>query len=135
MGLGAPLALLRSAGVRLALVYAVLFGLSALALIGYLWWASTGLLTRQVDDSIQADVVALAERWREGGLPALRDTIQDRLARQTQPDALYLLADPLLRPIAGNVEAWPVGVNSVGTVLELPVVRNNEFGPRQGMAL
>ena len=128
MNLGAPLALLRSAGVRLALAYAVLFGLSALALIGYLWWASTGLLTRQVDDSIQADVVALAERWREGGLPALRDTIQDRLARQVQPDALYLLADPLLRPIAGNLEAWPIGVNSVNTVRELPVLHNNESG-------
>jgi signal transduction histidine kinase len=120
--------LLRSAGFRLALVYAVLFGLSALALIGYLWWASTGLLTRPVDDAIQSDVVALAERWREGGLTALRDTIQDRLARQVQPDALYLLADPLLRPIAGNVEAWPVGVNSVGIVRQLPVLRNNESG-------
>ncbi len=128
MRLGAPLSLLRSAGVRLALAYAVLFGLSALALIGYLWWASTGLLTRQVDDAIRADVVALAERWREGGLPALRDTIQDRLARNVQPDALYLLADPLLRPVAGNVEAWPLDVTTVGIVQQLPVLRNNESG-------
>ena len=128
MRLGAPLTVLRSAGFRLALAYAVLFGLSALALIGYLWWASTGLLTRQVDDAIQADVVALAERWREGGLPALRDTIRDRLARNVQPEALYLLADPLLRPIAGNVEAWPLDVTAVGSVQQLPVLRNNESG-------
>ena len=126
--LGARLGLLRSAGVRLALVYAAVFGLSALALIGYLWWASTGLLSRQVDDAIQGDVVALAERWREGGLTALRDTIEDRLARQVQPDALYLLADPLLRPIAGNVEAWPVRAAKAGTVYELPVLRNNDAG-------
>ncbi len=128
MRLGAPLSLFRSAGFRLALAYAVLFGLSALALIGYLWWASTGLLTRQVDDAIQADVVALAERWREGGLPALRDTIRDRLARNVQPEALYLLADPLLRPVAGNVEAWPLDVTAVGIVQQLPVLRNNELG-------
>ncbi len=128
MRLGAPLSLFRSAGFRLALAYAVLFGLSALALIGYLWWASTGLLTRQVDDAIRADVVALAERWREGGIPALRDTIQDRLARNVQPDALYLLADPLLRPVAGNVEAWPLDVITVGVVQQLPVLRNNESG-------
>lgn len=120
--------LLRSAGVRLALVYAVVFGLSALALILYLWWASTGLLTRQVDVAIRADVVALAERWRAGGADALRDTIRDRLARGAQPDALYLLADPLLRPVAGNVQAWPTGLNSVDSVVEASVVRGGEAG-------
>ena len=76
--------LLRSAGVRLASVHALVFGLSALALILYLWWASTALLTRQVDVAIRADVVALAERWRAGGAAALRETIQDRLARGVQ---------------------------------------------------
>ena len=118
----------RSAGIRLALVYAVLFGLSALALIGYLWWASTGLLTRQVDDSIQGDIVALIERWNAGGVPALARTIADRLARRQQPDALYLLADPLLRPITGNVETWPPGVDRPGAIYELPVQRNDEAG-------
>ena len=120
--------LLRSAGVRLAVVYAVVFGLSALALIGYLWWATAGLLTRQVDASIRADVVALAEQWRAGGLSALRDTIRDRLARQAQPDALYLLADSSLQPIAGNLEAWPPGVTSAGAVYELPVLHRGESG-------
>lgn len=119
---------LRSAGIRLALAYAALFGLSALALIGYLWWVSTVLLTQQVDDSIQADVIALAERWNAGGLTALRSTIEDRLARQQPPDALYLLADPFLRPITGNLEAWPIGVDKPNAVYELPVLRKNESG-------
>jgi signal transduction histidine kinase len=120
--------LLRSAGVRLAAVHALVFGVSALALILYLWWASTGLLTRQVDVAIRADVVALAERWRAGGAVALRDTIQDRLARGVQPDALYLLADPSLQPVAGNVQAWPTGLNSTDAVVEVPVLHNGESG-------
>lgn len=118
--------MLRSAGLRLGIVYALIFGASALALIGYLWWATAGLLTRQVDAGIRADVVNLAERWREGGLTELRDTIMDRLGRGAQPDALYLLADPLLRPIVGNLSAWPLGVDKAGAVYELPVMRGNQ---------
>ena len=106
----------------------MVFGLSALALILYLWWASTGILTRQVDVAIRADVVALAERWRAGGADALRDTIRDRLARGAQPDALYLLADPMLQPVAGNVQAWPTGLNSSDAVVEVSVLHNGEAG-------
>ena len=118
----------RSAGLRLALSYAVPFALSALALIGFLWLGTAGLLTRQVDDSIRADAVALSERWQEGGIAALESTIVQRLARHVQPDALYLLANPLLQPIAGNLEAWPLGINRAGHAYEVPVLRGGQPG-------
>ena len=72
--------LFRSASLRLALVYAVLFMLSAIVFMSFIWWATVGLLEREVDAAIVADARALSERWMEGGLPALADSIRQRVA-------------------------------------------------------
>ena len=55
--------ILRSAGVRFALIYAALLALSALALAVFLWWATAGLLDRQTEAAIRADAQGLSERW------------------------------------------------------------------------
>ena len=104
-------ALLRSAGVRFAAIYAVLLAASAAALAMFLWWATAGLLDRQTDAAIHADAQGLSERWAEGGLPALVVTIEDRLARNVDDDAIYLLVDPMVQRIAGNLEHWPQGAS------------------------
>jgi len=46
--------LFRSAGVRFAIIYAVLLALSAAALALFLWWSTAGLLDRQIDAAIHA---------------------------------------------------------------------------------
>ncbi len=113
----------RSAGLRLAIVYAVLFALSALALVLFLWWATAGLLDRQVEAAMRADAQGLSEQWANGGLAALKTTIDDRLAENVDDDAIYLLADPAMRPLAGNLAKWPPAVNSTDVVYELMVAR------------
>jgi signal transduction histidine kinase len=125
-GLGNRLArtpLFRSAGVRFALVYAGLLAVSAVALAVFLWWATAGLLDRQVEAAIRADARGLAERWEEGGIPALVLTIQDRLAENVDDDAIYLLAGPVGRPLAGNLAHWPDEVRRTDGWYELPVRR------------
>jgi len=112
---------LRSAGVRFAVLYAALFGASALALAVFLWWATAGLLDRQVDAAIRADAQGLHEQWEDGGLPALVLTIRDRLAENVDDDAIYLLADDGLHRIAGNLEHWPPGVTMASEWFELPI--------------
>jgi len=102
-----PRRLLRSASVRFGILYAGIFGISALALAVFLWWSTAGLLDRQTDAAINADVQGLSERYTEGGLLALEETIEQRLAGNVDDDALYLLADPGLRRMAGNLEHWP----------------------------
>ena len=102
-----PQTLLRSAGVRFGLIYAGLFSLSALALTAFLWWSTAGLLDRQTETAISADAQGLVERFLDGGTTALVSTIQDRLAANVDDDAIYLLSDAALRPVAGNLEAWP----------------------------
>ena len=121
-GLPRP-SLWRSAGLRLAIVYAVLFALSALALVLFLWWATAGLLDRQVEAAMRADAQGLSEQWANGGLAALRTTIEDRLAENVDDDAIYLLTDPAMKPLAGNLAMWPPAVSSTDVVYELMVSR------------
>lgn len=115
--------LLHSAGFRFAMVYAVLLAISAAALALYLWWATAGLLDRQTEAAIRADVQGLSERWDEGGLPALVLTIRERLEQNVDDDAIYLLADQSMRPLAGNLRAWPEPVSRADVLYELAVTR------------
>jgi signal transduction histidine kinase len=118
-----PLTLLRSAGFRFAVVYALLLAVSAAALAMFLWWATAGLLDRQTEAAIRSDAQGLSERWSDGGLPALVLTIDDRLASNVDDDAIYFLADPGMRRVAGNLERWPSTVRQTNVSYELPVRR------------
>ena len=113
----------RSAGLRLAGVYAALFAISALALVLFLWWATAGLLDRQVEAAIRADAQGLSEQWQTDGLPALQATIEDRLATNVDDDALYLLVGADLKVLAGNLARWPPGVLSADQSYDLVVER------------
>jgi hypothetical protein len=117
--------LLRSAGLRFAALYAIIFGLSALALAIFLWWATAGLLNRQVEAAINADSQGLGERYEEGGIPALILTVQDRLSQHVDDNAIYLLTDSDFHPIAGNLETWPTQVSASDAWFELVVRRGN----------
>lgn len=123
------LPLWRSAGVRLAGVYAVLFAASALALVLFLWWETAALLDRQVDAAIRADAQGLSEQWQDGGLPALVSTIRQRLMENVDDDAIYLLVDDQGARIAGNLENWPYGVTSANDWYELTVERGGMRSP------
>ena len=101
----------------------MLFAVSALALVLFLWWATAGLLDRQVTAAMRADAQGLSEQWAAGGSSALRSTIEDRLAVNVDDDAIYLLADPALRPLAGNLATWPTAVTETDVVYELMVSR------------
>ncbi len=115
--------LLRSASVRFGVIYAVLFGVSAISLAAFLWWSTAGLLERQVEDLITADSAGLAERYDEGGPQALLDTIAERVAGNVDDDSLYLLVDPSYHRLAGNLEYWPHNLTLDEEWRDLPIER------------
>lgn len=121
--------ILRSAGVRLALAYAGLFALSAMGLVLFLWWATAGLLNRQVEAAVRADAQGLAERYTSAGLAALARTIDDRLAENVDDDAIYLLADAQMRRVVGNLAEWPPQVVRPDEWYELEVTRDGMRSP------
>jgi len=118
-----PKPLIRSAGIRLALVYATVFGVSAFALAFSLWYSTLGLLERQVDLTIRNDSAALADRYASGGLPALVTAIENRLAISPKGDAIYLLQDSQGKMIVGNLDFRPAGISPAGGWYVLPFTR------------
>jgi signal transduction histidine kinase len=99
-----------SAGVRFGVIYAGVFALSILALAVFLWWSTAGLLDRQTEQAINADMQGLWERYRDSGLVALEQTIDERLSDNIDDDAIYMLTDPAMHILAGNLERLPVSV-------------------------
>ena len=120
--------ILRSASLRLALVYALVFMLSAVAFMGFIWWATVGLLEREVGAAIDADARALSERWVEGGLPALADTVGQRLEQDVEDDAIYLIVDASGVRVAGNLGHWPAQVTRSDASYQLTVSRDGMRG-------
>ncbi len=102
-----PIRLLDTTAFRLTLVYLGLFGLSALALLGYLYFATAGFMTQQTEETIQAEIGGLAEQYRTQGLPRLRQVIEQRSAAQPHRASIYLLTDQASRWVAGNIDRWP----------------------------
>ena len=101
------LAPLRSTSVRLALGYAALFAASSLLLVGSLWSHTAGYLDQQIDGEIAADCRQISDQLRNFGLPGAIESINERIAEAPNGRAIYLLADRQLKPLAGNLPAWP----------------------------
>jgi signal transduction histidine kinase len=101
--------LLRSTVLRFTLGYLLLFALSAALLLAWLYWSVTDYLEQQSEDVIAAEVQGLAEQYRARGLNGLVGVLRERSGEGGDPEAVYLLTDPRLLPIAGNLSQWPVG--------------------------
>ena len=103
---------LRSTAVRLAMGYAALFIMSSLLLVGFLWWRTALYLDQEIDAVIIADGQAISDRLRDFGLPGAIETVTERVGQAGDEHAIYLLVDPALNPVAGNMQAWPLEVGS-----------------------
>ena len=97
--------LLRTTAVRLSLLYLVVFTAFSVFLVVVVTHDATRILTQQVHEAIDADVAALQDQYRRGGLVRLVYALEDRTRR---PDAgLYYVVDTAGNPIAGNVAELP----------------------------
>lgn len=96
---------LHTSSFRMALVYLVLFGMSSLVLLSFVYWATAGISTSQTDDTIQAEVTGLGEQYREKGLTGLLEIVHQRSRDQRQ--SLYLLVNSGGDSLAGNLTSWP----------------------------
>jgi signal transduction histidine kinase len=116
--------LLRSTSLRLTLGYAVLFVASSLLLIGLFWWRTVGYLERETSAVIGADAQAIMDGLRYQDLRRAVATIKERIGATGDGSAVYLLADAALRPIAGNLPAWPLAVGTQPGWYQVSLVRN-----------
>jgi signal transduction histidine kinase len=99
--------LLRSSTFRLALLYVALLTASVLILLGFIYWATAGYMSRQTDLTIEAEIKGLAEQYRRRGLKGLSVLLAERVARDPAGSNVYLLADQSFEPLVGNLDRWP----------------------------
>jgi signal transduction histidine kinase len=97
--------IIESSTFRLSAVYLLFFALSVGAILAYVFWNTAGLLERQIDETIRAEVQGLADQYRQRGLHGVADTIRRRSAEET--GVIYLLADPDGERVAGNLHGVP----------------------------
>lgn len=101
---------LRTSSFRLTLTYVGMFGISVLMLLVFIYFRTAQSISQQTDETIAAEIDALAQHYRTGGLPGLVAAIDDRDSSQTISGGLYLLTDANSRRVAGNVSRWPADV-------------------------
>jgi len=111
-------ALLRARAFQFAMMYAVMFAVSVLVLVGVLYWWTIGDLNRQIDATIEAEITGLVEQYERLGIGGLISAVAERSSRNSERDSVYLFVDANLRPLAGNLEGWPVSLTRTGRWFE-----------------
>ena len=94
---------------RLALLYALIFSSSTLILFYFFYLFTASYMTQQMDNTIEAEIQGLAERYDRDGLEGLTRLIAERVNRsQGTGNSLYLLTNYTLKPLVGNLDRWPL---------------------------
>ena len=125
--------LFRTTTFRLAFILMALFGAAATCSIGYIYWQTNVLLTRQLEQTIEAEIQGLAEQYHSGGMFTLARTVANRSL--TPGNSLYLVTDADGQHVAGNLtsvsrDLW----NSTGRV-EFVYDRRGQKGTESRLAL
>ena len=113
--------LLRTNAFRLAALYMVLFATSVLALLAFIYFSTADFIEAQTEETIDAEITGLAEQYHEHGLSGLINTINERATTERGDSTLYLLTDPQLHRVAGNLSAWPQTSPIRAGVVRFPV--------------
>ena len=121
----------RSFAWRIAVGYGLLFGLSGLALLAFIYVSTEGFTTRQMEAVIEAEVQGLAERYRVAGTRGLRALVRERIARNPASSSIYLLADSRFRVLAGNLSRWPEAAGGADPWVEFDLYTTDETERRE----
>jgi signal transduction histidine kinase len=92
---------------RIAIVYSIVFACGAAALLGAVDFAVSRVVDGSTDNLIEAEVQGLREQMVVLSRSDFIELIEQRSQDQDVRGAVYLMVDPQLRPVAGNVPAWP----------------------------
>ena len=100
--------LFRTTGFQLALLYLFVFAVFAAFLLGYFAWNTRRLVTEQITQTVDAEILGLAEQYRLGGIRRLVLVVD---ARSRRPgSSLYLVTTRGGDALAGNVGSLDEGV-------------------------
>lgn len=100
--------LIRTTAFRLTLVYLLLFAIFAASLLGYFAWNTRRMITEQIAETVNSELIELTSQFQSGGIRGLASAIE---ARTLRPGAnLYLVTTPQGQGVAGNIASLAPGV-------------------------
>jgi len=100
---------------RIAIVYSIVFACGAAALLGAVDFAVSRVVDGSTDNLIEAEVQGLREQMLVLSRSDFIELVEQRSSDQDVRGAVYLMVDPQLRPVAGNVPAWPKDDDASGS--------------------
>jgi signal transduction histidine kinase len=115
------LGVLGSSPFRIAVVYSIAFAVGAVALLGAVYFAVSRVVDGSTDNLIEAEVQGLHEQELVLSRSDFIELIEQRSQDQDVRGAVYLMVDPQMRPVAGNVPAWPKEAANQGKWMQFKV--------------
>src|SRR6266702_7665767 len=104
---------------RLAALYFLVFAVSVLGVLFFVYWTSVDFVERQTEATLDAEITGLAEQYAQRG-----------------DGMLYLVTNRDGQPLAGNITGWPAGVpvrpGSLSFATDVVVKGQTEIRPARG---
>jgi signal transduction histidine kinase len=101
---------LTSSTFRVALIAIGAFGVIVSAIFGYVYLSTSSYVRSRSDRAIMADYLSLQGAYERNGRAGLIALIQQRMTDKSFADGVYILVDPSLATLRGNIKVWPATV-------------------------
>ena len=98
---------LTSSTFKLALIAIGTFGVIVSAIFSYVYLSTASYVRGRSDRTIMTEQAVLQDAYRRSGRDGLIALVQQRIADRSFAGNVYLLADPSLAILAGNLKSWP----------------------------
>jgi len=98
---------LTSSTFKLALIAIGTFGVIVSAIFSYVYLSTSAYVRGRSDREIMTEYLSLQSAYGQSGRDGLAALIQRRIGDGSFAGNVYLLVDPSLAPLAGNLKAWP----------------------------
>jgi signal transduction histidine kinase len=98
---------LTSSTFKLALIAIGTFGVIVSGIFSYVYLSTSSYVRSRSDRAILNEYLSLHGVYERSGRDGLVAVIQQRIAHRSLTDNVYLLVDPSLAPLVGNLKAWP----------------------------
>ena len=103
---------LTSSTFKLALIAIGTFGLIASAIFSYVYLSTSSYVRSRSDQAIMSEYLSLRGDYERSGRDGLIEAIRHRMTSGSSGDRVYLLVDPSMAVLAGNLGKWPPAVGS-----------------------
>jgi len=98
---------LRSSTLKLAFIYVIVFSSAIFAVLGYVYWSTVKYVSEKSDRNIMTERALMVKTYDNAGRGGLIALINRRVADQFFDEWAYLLTDPSLIYVSGNLKSWP----------------------------